>query len=526
MSVCLILFVTHSITVDRFASSLLKKRSHSFDIDRPPTHKAELVKSASDIDANLRAILPKVSELRKHFETTKSSESEMNRKERIARRLEGIEADAPPALVPSMQHVPGLVANRLLEEDTPRYMRASDPCDPGIMVRRYAGDEGSTTDRQSRARNRGEPAGSSQEGSIQQGAPSDAIPALVGSTKAERIARYKAERRRQLSERYGILLDQEAEPERHPRQSHSRREGRSQAQEDEEARSRGDERSRPQYSQSGVGRVFMPANPDPTPAEPLPPERGKRGSFSERERVLNVENHRRGSRTRQPPPEDAPVVMETTLGRGVMAVPSSPRTARRASLPSTRQGISPGDLFIEQQAQNILSRQGLATLSQSDWSLVQDSDSNTHSHINWPSRIRFRERQARDDRGSDAGLPWHHRAPAGVWAPPCSSSGCPSPPYPARGTPSHRDPETPFGHLGQHPHETRMLHISYLSALLTPWIHTSPLTNTLLPRLTVTHPNPLLRFLVTHPTMAHRPRFHRTPPQSPRNLRATHFPPL
>ncbi|XP_076156195.1 uncharacterized protein LOC143139493, partial [Alosa pseudoharengus] len=375
----------------------------SFEIDRPPTHKAELVKSASDIDANLRAILPKVSELRKHFETTKSSESEMNRKERIARRLEGIEADAPPALVPSMQHVPGLVANRLLEEDTPRYMRASDPCDPGIMVRCYAGDEGSTTDRQSRARNRGEPAGSSQQGSIQQGAPSDAIPALVGSTKAERIARYKAERRRQLSERYGILLDQEAEPERHPRQSRSRREGRSQAQEDEEARSRGDERSRPQYSQSGVGRVFMPANPDPTPVEPLPPERGRRGSFSERERVLNVENQRRGSRTRQPPPEDAPVAMETTLGRGVAAVPSSPRTARRASLPATRQGISPGDLFIEQQAQNILSRQGLATLSQSDWSLVQDSDSNTHSHINWPSRIRFRERQARDDRGSDAG---------------------------------------------------------------------------------------------------------------------------
>ena len=55
------------------------------------------------------------------------------RKERIARRFEGIETDTPPALVPSMQSVPGLVANRLLEEDTPRYMRASDPCDPGIM---------------------------------------------------------------------------------------------------------------------------------------------------------------------------------------------------------------------------------------------------------------------------------------------------------------------------------------------------------------------------------------------------------
>ncbi len=57
------------------------------------------------------------------------------RKERIARRLEGIEADVPPALTVSMQHTAGLVTNRLLEEDTPRYTRASDPSDPGIVGR-------------------------------------------------------------------------------------------------------------------------------------------------------------------------------------------------------------------------------------------------------------------------------------------------------------------------------------------------------------------------------------------------------
>lgn len=45
------------------------------------------------------------------------------RKERIARRLEGIEGDVHPSLMPS------LVANRLLEEDTPRYTRASDSCE-------------------------------------------------------------------------------------------------------------------------------------------------------------------------------------------------------------------------------------------------------------------------------------------------------------------------------------------------------------------------------------------------------------
>lgn len=90
-----------------------------------------------------------VSELRKRFEgiTSSSSDWEMNRwgrtdfktvivavfeqfflsvyrKERIARRLEGIDSEIHPSLLPN------LVANRLLEEDTPRYTRASDPCEP------------------------------------------------------------------------------------------------------------------------------------------------------------------------------------------------------------------------------------------------------------------------------------------------------------------------------------------------------------------------------------------------------------
>lgn len=48
------------------------------------------------------------------------------RKERIARRLEGVEGDAP-ALGSG-----GLVADRMLEEDPPRYTRASDPAEPCV----------------------------------------------------------------------------------------------------------------------------------------------------------------------------------------------------------------------------------------------------------------------------------------------------------------------------------------------------------------------------------------------------------
>lgn len=217
------------------------------------------------------------------------------------------------------------------------------------------------------------------------------------SSKAERIARYKAERRRQLSERYGILLDQEADIDYTPRYR-SRRDpetsGRPTTARRDKDRQEAEEPGRePKVPyRSGVGRVYMRTHPDPAPAntsspahtnQAPPPAQERPSRFSERERAMNMENYRRGanqersgtSRTRSqeqhPPqpqqqqntqhhqdaahqePSSAP-----TRDYSIAAVPNSPRTARRASLPSTRYGISPGDLFIEQQAQSILNRQG------------------------------------------------------------------------------------------------------------------------------------------------------------------------
>uniref|UniRef100_A0A9J8ASR2 HP domain-containing protein n=1 Tax=Cyprinus carpio carpio TaxID=630221 RepID=A0A9J8ASR2_CYPCA len=206
------------------------------------------------------------------------------KKERIARRLEGIEADVPPALTTSMQHTAGQVTNRLLEEDTPRYTRASDPSDPGIVGR---SPQFISVSRQYTVQ-RSTPASTSL--------PLSAHPEPVGTTpaasdaaslssKAERIARYKAERRRQLSERYGILLDQEVDLDYVPRYTRARREsdlsdkgappdrGRGESrtrgmalQEQDEERDRS--RSRSKYSSSGIGRVFMPSDPAPNPAPP------------------------------------------------------------------------------------------------------------------------------------------------------------------------------------------------------------------------------------------------------------------
>ncbi|XP_043116792.1 supervillin isoform X4 [Puntigrus tetrazona] len=402
-----------------YSPALLKKRAVSFGVD----DRTSLVKSTTEIDANILAVLPKVSELRKQFETSIRSDPEMNRKERIARRLEGIEADVPPALTASMQHTAGLVTNRLLEEDTPRYTRASDPSDPGIVVRRYSRDEIEAPERQSRARTCLDPQSSTHPEPV--GPIPAASDAASLSSKAERIARYKAERRRQLSERYGILLDQEVDLDYAPRYTRARREsdlsdkgappdrGRGESrtrggalQEQDEGRDRSSSRSK--HSSSGIGRVFMPSDPASNTA---PPPSGF-DVERERERALNLENSRRApDRSTKPRPQEAPVPMETTTaqparGVAVVTVASSPRTARRASLPTPRYGISPGDLFIEQQAQNILNRQGLAAFSQSEWSLRRDTDSESYSQINWPSRIRVRERQTREDisgRGSDSG---------------------------------------------------------------------------------------------------------------------------
>ncbi|XP_077372291.1 supervillin isoform X2 [Festucalex cinctus] len=385
------------------SSTSLPTEALSFQSDFSLRDKAALVKSVSDTDAKLLVVLPKVSELKKYFEGAVPSDFEMNRKERIARRLEGIESD-PPVLLPG-----GLVANRMLEEDPPRYTRASDSCEPCMMVRHFSREELDAPQKPVTSPQRQERGGVSRTdpmlvyvdpvtlsaSSTPASAPSDPL-----SSKAERIARYKAERRRQLSERYGVLLDQEADIDYAPRY-------RARLDQDAAAdRHLATKRDRPEAEpdnetsgpyRCGVGRVYMRSHPELAPAIPpgpantdQAPELTQESIFYERERAMNMENYRRGgaqelpSRIRAqehhvPPPQHHHYQQQqqqnpkhhhridtnhpepspnSSRDYSVAAIPSSPRTARRASLPSTRYGISPGDLFIEQQAQSILNRQG------------------------------------------------------------------------------------------------------------------------------------------------------------------------
>ncbi|XP_034561839.1 supervillin a isoform X2 [Notolabrus celidotus] len=351
---------------------LLKKRALSFQKEFSFDEKDDPAKSTKDIDVSLLANLPKVSELRKRFEGITTSVSdcwEMNRKERIARRLEGIEGEVHPSLLPS------LVANRLLEEDTPRYTRASDPCEPcGVTVQRYGiegfeAQEMIAPERQSRARARPDPQSSIHtEPTYTSGSTTDA-PEL--ESKAERIARYKAERRRQLAERYGISLDQEPDSECPSRFTRTRKDS-----EGSERRNRGGslgEEGRDVTLSTYTSTSATSPRAGRTAPQHVQPDQGyemgrtRVDSFSERERLMNLENQRRAA---PPEPLSPSSYMDVTSLSSAARVPitkdypvtgmppSSPKMSRHPSLSSPKHGGSPGDLFIEQQAHNILSRQG------------------------------------------------------------------------------------------------------------------------------------------------------------------------
>ncbi|XP_073085112.1 supervillin isoform X18 [Manis javanica] len=238
--------------------------------------KEQLANHRREIDAKLLSALPKVAELRKIFEPKRKEFLEMKRKERIARRLEGIETDTQPIL---LQSCPGLVTHRLLEEDTPRYMRASDPASPHIG---RSNEEEETSDSSSEKQARPKPCPeTSVRGDSSYGA--GAMDPQGLESKAERIARYKAERRRQLAEKYGLTLDPAADSESLFRYTKPRK-----------APDAAEERGGKGDRQVGSSRDASSASSRACTAEPK--DYVLRGSdgVSDTEELLNVENQSRG----------------------------------------------------------------------------------------------------------------------------------------------------------------------------------------------------------------------------------------
>uniref|UniRef100_A0A4W2ILC3 Supervillin n=2 Tax=Bos indicus x Bos taurus TaxID=30522 RepID=A0A4W2ILC3_BOBOX len=345
------------------------------------------------IDAQLLAALPKVAELRKIFEPKRKEFLEMKRKERIARRLEGIETDTQPIL---LQSCTGLVTHRLLEEDTPRYMRATDPASPHIG---RSNEEEETSDssleKQTRSKQCTETSGIHADSPYSSGI----MDTQSLESKAERIARYKAERRRQLAEKYGLTLDPEADSETPSRYSRSRKDP-------EAAEKRGVRSERSAESSRDAGSSYSRTELSglrTCVAESKDYGLHRSDGVSDTEVLLNAENQRRG----QEPSatglaRDLPLAGEVSSsfsfsGRdsALGEVPRSPKAVHSLPSPSPGQPASPShstsDLPLPAEARASIGK------PKHEWFLQKDSEGDTPSLINWPSRVKVREKLVREE---------------------------------------------------------------------------------------------------------------------------------
>nr|XP_012644504.1 supervillin isoform X3 [Microcebus murinus] len=366
-----------------------QRKVPSFQKEFSLEDKEQFAKHRRGLDTKLLTALPKVADLRKIFEPKRKEFLEMKRKERIARRLEGIENDTQPVL---LQSCTGLVTHRLLEEDMPRYTRATDPTSPHIG---RSNEEEETSDsafeKATRPKLRAESSGAGV------GADPPCGPGAVDTrgagAKAERIARYKAERRRQLAEKYGLTLDPEADLEHLSRYTRSRRD--------------------PGAAEKGAGRSDRPAEPGKD-SSALYPETGTAGlrtcagesedcalhgsdGVSEQEVLLNMENQRRGqepSATRQahdlaPAAESSSAFLFS--GRDSFTeVPRSPEQVHSSSLQQpVPRSPSAGDPAE--------ARPSIMGKPKHEWFLQKDSEGDTPSLINWPSRVKVREKLVKEE---------------------------------------------------------------------------------------------------------------------------------
>eukprot|EP00074_Homo_sapiens_P107351 XP_024303912.1 supervillin isoform X8 [Homo sapiens] len=311
----------------------------------------------------------------------------MKRKERIARRLEGIENDTQPIL---LQSCTGLVTHRLLEEDTPRYMRASDPASPHIG---RSNEEEETSDssleKQTRSKYCTETSG--VHGDSPYGSGTMDTHSL--ESKAERIARYKAERRRQLAEKYGLTLDPEADSEYLSRYTKSRKEP--DAVEKRGGKSDKQEESSRDASSLYPGTETMGLRTCAGESKDYALHVGD-GS-SDPEVLLNIENQRRGqelSATRQahdlsPAAESSSTFSFSGRDSSFTEVPRSPKHAHSSSLQqAASRSPSFGDPQLSPEARPSTGK------PKHEWFLQKDSEGDTPSLINWPSSKSRVERSA------------------------------------------------------------------------------------------------------------------------------------
>ncbi|KAM6449258.1 supervillin isoform 6-T6 [Liasis olivaceus] len=371
-----------------------RRRTLSFQKEFSFEDKEDLSNSTKDIDASLLAVLPKVSELRKLFEPNRPDILEMKRKERIARRLEGIENDVQPVL---LQNCPGLVTHRLLEEDTPRYMRATDPYSPHFGRSNEKETSDSLVENQPRSRHQAE----STAGKTKPPSYSPLVMDPQGlESKAERIARYKAERRRQLAEKYGLSIDSDVDSEYLSKYTRTKKD-----QDVSEKRVLKSEKKEDESKDHSSPYSLRLENKELRNAACESKEfsgHDDKESSPEREKLhLNEDNERTApepglSKYSIPSAsENSTCFSLPVYDSSLNEVPSSPKQTHRVSLSSPKPGTSPSPSLTDHKL-------GSTGKTKSDWFLQKDSDGDTASLINWPSRVKVREKLVKEEsaRGS------------------------------------------------------------------------------------------------------------------------------
>ncbi|XP_009273447.1 PREDICTED: supervillin isoform X10 [Aptenodytes forsteri] len=381
---------------------LQRKRALSFQKEFSFEDKEELANSTKDIDANLLAVLPKVSELRKLFEPNNQDFLEMKRKERIARRLEGIENDTQPML---LQNCPGSVTHRLLEEDTPRYMRATDPYSPHLG---RSNEEEETSDssveKQPRSsRYRAEITGGNTEPLYSTGN----MDVQELESKAERIARYKAERRRQLAEKYGLSLDSDLDSDYSSRYTRARKDP-------DSVERKGVKSERQDDENKDCGSLYLSRTETKESKSVISESKEyssrEKDGVPDKDHLSNEKSDRKAdddSAIRQASDSSATLDSSVCLslsGRESSSyneVPISPKQTPRESLSSPKRAASPIHLQNDQPLHSNI-RQSSAGKAKPEWFLQKDSEGDTPSLISWPSRVKVREKLVKEEsaRGS------------------------------------------------------------------------------------------------------------------------------
>ncbi|XP_056339800.1 supervillin isoform X16 [Oenanthe melanoleuca] len=374
---------------------LLRKRALSFQKEFSFEDKEELANSTKDIDANLLAVLPKVSELRKLFEPNNRDFLEMKRKERIARRLEGIENDTQPML---LQNCPGSVTHRLLEEDTPRYMRATDPYSPHLG---RSNEEEETSDssveKQPRSsRYRSETTGGNTE-PLYSTANMD-VQEL--ESKAERIARYKAERRRQLAEKYGLSLDSDLDSDYSSRYTRARKDP-------DSVERKGVKSERQDGENKDYGTLYL-SRTETRASKSVVSDSREYSSHEDKNDLSNEKSVRKADDSAIRQASDPSAALDSSVSLSLSGRDSScytevptPKQSPCESLPSPKRAASPTHLQNDQPL-HTNSRQSSAGKAKPEWFLQKDSEGDTPSLISWPSRVKVREKLVKEEsaRGS------------------------------------------------------------------------------------------------------------------------------